>query len=60
MPPMPIKTLYRQLRKAKQFANKAGETIQDSVLVQSWYNNIEVTGLFTKYLLRMAYVSPNR
>ena len=44
---MPIKALYRQLRKAKQFANKVGETIKDSVLVRSGYNNTEDTGLFT-------------
>ena len=47
IPPMPIEALYRQLRKAKQFANKAGETIQDSVLVRPGYNNAEDTGLFT-------------
>ena len=44
---MPVETLYRQLRKVKQFTKDTGETIQDIFLVRSGYNNIEDTGLFT-------------
>ena len=44
---MPIEVLYRQLRKAKQFAKDKSEVIPDSTLVRAGYANIEYTGLFT-------------
>ena len=44
MPLMPIEALFRQLRKAQEFAKQAGEEIPDTTLCRAGYNNLQSTG----------------
>ena len=45
---MPIEALFRQLRKAQEFAKEADEEFPDTVLCRAGYNNLQATGLFTQ------------
>ena len=62
MPPMPIEALFRQLRKAQDFAEQAGEEIPDTALCRAGYNNLQSTGLFTQscYEWRMIQSPTNK
>ena len=40
MPPMHTEALFRQLRKAQQFAKEAGEEIPDTAMYRGGYNNL--------------------
>ena len=59
MPPMPIEALFRQLRKAKQFAKEAGEEIPDTTLCRTGCNNLHATGLFSQYCYEWRMLQPD-
>ena len=48
MPPISIKALSRQRRKAHQFSKEAGEEIQKASLCRACYNKLHATGLFSQ------------
>ena len=47
-PPVPIATLFEQLKKGQEFAARGNEIIDDTQLIRWGYQNIKNTGLFNR------------